>query len=638
MSKKNVENARKFLWDDDEGGNTRSRTSAQGRFSTRDYAVDQSVNLMAMGDQPATAPAASKGSGGGVFGLFRGGAGGSDAPPKFDEYGDAAPSTESEEYISDKRRRSPLWSALLNSWNGCIDSCANCCSRGGGKGQLFVCCGLIGIILLLGGLYAVKYQQPMREHEIYSRIVESGMTDKSTFVVPGKNPQKQALKWIVHEDPAKLPHNHEALLERYALAVFYFGTNAIHPLESWKSSENWMTEIGYCLWEGVECIPKEQEATKENKFAPTTKKYDDNAPIAGIVLPSNGMEGTIPSEFGQLTSAMTLDFQDNDMSGDLPPALTGMKSLRALLLRKNNFIGTIHEDLTELTGLHELHLGENKLEGPIPPQINNMKELRNLALTKNLFTGTIPEMTQLTKLRHLYLDDNDLSGTIPSFIKLFTDLLDLRLGQNKFSGSLVATDLQALKNLEVLELNDNQFTGTIPDMFDHIPRIADLQLQNNKFSGKIPDTITHLMDMKKLRLDQNELTGSLPATLGILPDVEYISLNDNKLSGSIPTIIGFLDDITHLSLNNNDLVGSIPSEIGTCFRMISMHLEGNQLTGEIPTELGKLDQMTTLRLETNNFNGVSIPTQVCSLTGDDLTHLSADCKEKVTCDCCDECV
>jgi Leucine-rich repeat (LRR) protein len=137
------------------------------------------------------------------------------------------------------------------------------------------------------------------------------------------------------------------------------------------------------------------------------------------------------------------------MSGDLPPALTSMKSLRALLLRKNNFVGTIHEDLTELTALHELNLGENRLEGPIPPQINNMKELRSLALSRNMFTGTIPEMTELTKLSHLYLDDNDLSGTIPSFIKLFTDLrtyLYLRFKIKAGSTVLVVSHLISLSS------------------------------------------------------------------------------------------------------------------------------------------------------------------------------------------------
>jgi Leucine-rich repeat (LRR) protein len=62
---------------------------------------------------------------------------------------------------------------------------------------------------------------------------------------------------------------------------------------------------------------------------------------------------------------------------------------------------------------------------------------------------------------------------------------------------MVDTDLQAMTNLEVLQLNDNQLTGTIPNMFDHCPRIADLQLQNNKLSGTIPETVTHLADLSK---------------------------------------------------------------------------------------------------------------------------------------------
>ena len=116
-----------------------------------------------------------------------------------------------------------------------------------------------------------------------------------------------------------------------------------------------------------------------------------------------------------------------------------------------------------------------------------------------------------------------------------------------------------------------------------------------------------------------------------------MSVNNNQLTGSIPTIIGLLDDIVYLTLSNNKFTGVIPSELGTCFRLETMCLDGNQLSGEIPTELGKLDDMTTLKLEFNNFDGITIPPQLCSLRKDDLTHLSADCNEKVTCDCCNQC-
>ena len=68
---KNVENARRFLWDEDESVSTaRSRASSSqmsrggmsgvsGGFSTRDYVVDQSVNLMDIGEE-------AQGGGGGT--------------------------------------------------------------------------------------------------------------------------------------------------------------------------------------------------------------------------------------------------------------------------------------------------------------------------------------------------------------------------------------------------------------------------------------------------------------------------------------------------------------------------------------------------------------------------------------------
>jgi len=112
---------------------------SRGGFSTRDYIVDQSVNLMDIGDQGGIGGGAGggttrlSGAGGGaaaaigdvssnnssifssinISGLFRANTGVED-PQFLDAYGDAAPSADPEEYNdSDKRRRvSPLWAAL----------------------------------------------------------------------------------------------------------------------------------------------------------------------------------------------------------------------------------------------------------------------------------------------------------------------------------------------------------------------------------------------------------------------------------------------------------------------------------------------------------------------------------------------
>ena len=523
MSKKAVKNVRKYLWHDDaEAGNARSRTGATnlsgGRaFSTRDYAVDQSVNLMAMGDQPVTIPGPSQQSSGGAFGLFRA----KDAP-KFDEFADAAASGDAEEYISDKQRRlTPFSASLQNVFNESVDSFAMFCGRLGSR-SIMLCCTAIALVVIVGGFFYAIEEEPSRQNEIKSLIVDSGLTKRSVFDLSEWNPQKKALKWITHEDPAYLSTNDDSLLERYALAVFYFSTHR----DSWKRSENWMTETGYCLWEGIKCFPRDQKPTEENGFEPSTERYDDNAPIISIDLSSNGIEGTIPREIAGLKSALTLDLQDNEMSGGLPDSLSGMTSLRALLLRKNSFVGSLPEDLFKLTWLHELHLGENQFEGGIDSQINEMKELRNLALNENLFTGHFPNLRNLTKLLHLFLDSNEFDGRIPSWIKNLKDIRtfpiisvgfdsllchvctitnlffpnpfsgELDISKNKFGGSIPEA-ISKLTDIEHIGLGDNQLTGTIPNMFDHIQRVSRLELQNNEFSGQIPNTVTHLQGLSK---------------------------------------------------------------------------------------------------------------------------------------------
>ena len=122
-------------------------------------------------------------------------------------------------------------------------------------------------------------------------------------------------------------------------------------------------------------------------------------------------------------------------------------------------------------------------------------------------------------------------------------------------------------------------------------------------------------------------------------DIEKVALNNNNFKGTIPTNIGYLDDISYLSLKNNQLTGTIPTELGNCFRMSDLHLHNNQLTGSIPTELGTINGLAKLSLERNKFSGVKVPSQICALTNNDLSSLSADCNDPiiVSCDCCDKC-
>jgi hypothetical protein len=356
---------------------------------------------MFVGDSPATNLSAPAGTGSSGFssrvaGLFRG-SGATDAPPRFDEYGDAAPSTESEEYISDKsRRNSPIFALI----RGCMEN----------KAFIVVVLGLIGFVVLgvlLGGNR--RSANTMKRY-----IVDHGISPASAFD-DSDSPQSLALKWLTKKDPAKLNPADPGAVDRYILAVFYYGSNGQQG--GWKSSTNWLTRKGVCSWEGVECIPREV-----NGVDLPTRSYDANGSIIGFVLPSNGMKGTIPSEFAQFPELMTLDLSDNGISGTIPTMFGKMDKVRNLIFWKNALAGTFPIELTALTRLYQLHLGDNQLTGYIPDDIGLMTSLRTLSFSSNKFEGFFPYVEDCLKLVRLHVDNNKFGATLPAWLGSLTEL------------------------------------------------------------------------------------------------------------------------------------------------------------------------------------------------------------------------
>ncbi|KAL3909922.1 MAG: hypothetical protein SGILL_007896, partial [Bacillariaceae sp.] len=476
-NKKNMDNARRFLFEDDEAPASQKRNSgqqqqqqqqkAQRGFSTRDFAVDQSVNLMDMGGSGSGSGRSGSSVGvasggahdpdrrgssstttssgrlsGTISGLFRGSGGGGDKTNlsggtvgRFEEYGDAAPSAEAEEYISDKRRR--------------LGPVATTLGKMGLHGTKLVICLMVGFALLGGGLLMaisstngsassstsdsdtssaanasgeVINTDAVRYDNIKKRISDAKVTPNDVLESGSGSPQKLALDWIAQQDPAQLKFDHPALLDRYSLAVFYLmSRNA--PNGGWTNSDGWLTGTGHCAWYGIECVPREQEATEENEFNPLTSTYDDNDRITGILLNANGIEGEIPDEWGiALNTLITVSMEDNEITHTLPTTFGQLANLRSLLLSNNKLNSELPDAYGALSNIHQINLAHNDFEGPIPASWSNMKELRNFAVSNNLLTGDFSSFARMTKLIGLELSDNDFQGTIPSFIENFKDL------------------------------------------------------------------------------------------------------------------------------------------------------------------------------------------------------------------------
>ncbi|KAL8258074.1 hypothetical protein R6Q59_030115 [Mikania micrantha] len=172
--------------------------------------------------------------------------------------------------------------------------------------------------------------------------------------------------------------------------------------------------------------------------------------LAILNLQSNKFTGKIPLHFCQLNSLMHLNLAQNNIIGTIPPCfanLSGMitdqgntvydtyyyeenilasmkgiqlvytktiKYLASLDLSSNNLTGEIPDALTNLVRLKNLNLSRNQLKGRVPMRIGNLNQMESLDLSMNMLSGQIPQsLTSLNFLSYLNLSFNNLSGPIP---------------------------------------------------------------------------------------------------------------------------------------------------------------------------------------------------------------------------------
>jgi len=396
-----------------------SRTGSGRRFSTRDYSVDQSLFGEAHerggreeGGTSGSLDGSRRDSDGGytsgVVALFRGGRTGdgnsSEQPIYYDEYGDAVSSNEAEEYISEKgHRQLPL--------PRFIQTCL---------GKKFLRALIIPAIVMVILLIFFHRLGTKTENKMRDYIIEKGISSASSFNSES-SPQSLALKWLKDSESKDgekiLVPDAPGIVDRYILAVFYYGSMKKSGNKKWKSSEHWLSNQGVCSWEGVECIPRQVEGEDL-----PIKNYDEDASILGLILPGNQMNGTIPNELASLPGLMTLDLSDNGFTGTIPKSFGKMEALRNLFLRENRLTGTFPEELTALTKLFQLHIGENNLKGHIPETIGLMTSLRGVSVASNEFEGFFPYLEPCKKLLRIHVENNQFQATLPAWLSHMTDL------------------------------------------------------------------------------------------------------------------------------------------------------------------------------------------------------------------------
>ncbi|KAJ1430609.1 Leucine-rich repeat [Sesbania bispinosa] len=289
---------------------------------------------------------------------------------------------------------------------------------------------------------------------------------------------------------------------------------------------------------------------------------------------------TIPKTlFGPFSSLEHLALVSNPtLSGEIPPSLGDVTSLRVLSLSQNNLQGNIPSQIGGLIWLEQLDLSYNNLTGQIPKEIGGLKSMTILDLSWNVIEGMLPHsLGQLQHLQKMDFHSNRLIGNIPPDLGSLKRLVLLDLSHNFISGPICET-LSSLELLEYLLIDDNPIKGGIPQFIGKLRKLKSVSLSGCGLTGPIPNYFSSLKNLTALSLDNNSLTGPVPPNLGSLPNLDQLNISHNKLSGVLElpdNFIGKLGKRLDLRGNNELCISDQPDwknlssylEIPSCLNM-----------------------------------------------------------------------
>lgn len=92
---------------------------------------------------------------------------------------------------------------------------------------------------------------------------------------------------------------------------------------------------------------------------------------------SDSFDGVACDENGRVAN---ISLQGKGLSGEIPAAVGGLKSLTGLYLHFNALNGVIPKEIASLSELTDMYLNVNNLSGKIPSQIGNMTNLQGWLL------------------------------------------------------------------------------------------------------------------------------------------------------------------------------------------------------------------------------------------------------------------
>ncbi|XP_058004590.1 receptor-like protein 56 isoform X2 [Hevea brasiliensis] len=354
-------------------------------------------------------------------------------------------------------------------------------------------------------------------------------------------------------------------------------------------------------------------------------------------LSSNMFNNSILPHMSGLVSLKTLILRSNDMAGSFPSKVN-LKTLETLDISYNQFNGTQSvEGLCGLKSLTELGLRSNQFSGPLPQCLGNLTNLQVLDLSTNQFSGNIQSVvSKLTSLKYLFLSGNEFEGLFSfstlanhskleifqlssgsSRLKLETEhptwfptfqlkLIDLPNCNLNLQTKTFPSFLLYQHDIRFIDLSHNKLVGTFPSwILQNNSKLEIMNLMNNAFKGtfQLPN-FKH--GLRKFEISSNNITGQLAKEFGLVfPNLSYINMSRNSFYGNIPSSIGEMQGLKLLDMSNNNFSRELPGSLFVnCTNIVVLILSNNNFQGNIFPNNMNLRSLMVLDMNNNNFTGM----------------------------------
>ncbi|KAK6582440.1 hypothetical protein PZA11_004848 [Diplocarpon coronariae] len=250
------------------------------------------------------------------------------------------------------------------------------------------------------------------------------------------------------------------------------------------------------------------------------------------------------NQFGGLE---TLDLHGNVLIA-LPLGLRRLGLLTTLNLSNNKLGNDCFQVISQIPSLRDLKIGSNGLTGPLDPGVTSLTNLEVLDVQTNSVTSLPEGLADLTRLRVLNITDNKFKS-LPFERLRRLPLTELLAAKNQLTGTLVYSEVDELRHLQVLDVTANALTNLDVSGTLRLPSLHQLCCSANRLT-ELPD-LESWVSLLTLSAEDNNI-GSIPDGFVKLPKIKIVNLSGNNLK-SLDDRIGGMESLENLRVSGNPL-------------------------------------------------------------------------------------